>query len=806
MKHSRFDWILVACFAMLASWSGYQLYGPATTKRSAGASYAQLESLSNIVKTKPRGALGWSDVEIGQQFMLRDQLYTHKDSTANLQLNSGENLTLWPNTLVELDQLAGTPSLQVKEGLVYIDLKPGEKIKINLAGKELTLSGDNSRVKLSSFSGKASLESTQGEISVSGTDGVTQKINQSNRLEVEEGQEIKSRAIEAQLISPIDGAKIISTQNLSEVIFDWKISQMTNQEVVVEIASDPSFAYKKSIKGNKATLVPGYYFWRLKVENKVLQSNLMGFEIIRESEPEQQATLVELIEPVDMSSLVVSKPGESIVFRFKAAGLLQIATDDQFKNIVANQRAEDSFSWPVTKLGKFFWRISTDAGESKIQSFEIQPGEILPPPELERAPSEINLEILESSSSLWPTLIIQKAYAQEFVAEFSWPKVDGAKAYQVEIFSSKNSTKALMTRQVETESFKWVGAPLRDVFWRVRAIDAWGRLGLESALVKTSLLPPNGWEETEVDLLGPKHKVQTEVGERVRFEWAKAPGVESWTWLLSQDLSFSKPQRSYKTKRNHLVVENLPQGDWYWKVTAKDKLGRVIESKRRFIEVIKLEKEEIIAREIKRNEYDFRLNLRSPFDIELGLKITKPDYEYSSGSKRFVLSGFSASGIDMNFSRKWSDWRGLIDLSYVSGTAFSSLAYKDALLKVEAQKAYDFGFSFPVWLGGGIAYAQTSGYQRAATSNELSEETLSSFSLSAHISAEPWTFKNNSYIQTTLALSAPSRLGLKLSARHILGQWFWGTSLEKQSLSDEGDLSVTSLALNLGYRWQRKNN
>ncbi|MBH47445.1 MAG: hypothetical protein CME71_04675 [Halobacteriovorax sp.] len=806
MKHSRFDWILVACFAILASWSGYQLYGPASTKRSAGASYAQLESLSNIVKTKPRGALGWSDVEVGQQFMLRDQLYTHKDSKANLQLTTGENLTLWPNTLVELDQLAGIPSLQVKEGLVYFDLKPGEKVKINLAGKELTLAGDNSRVKLSSFSGKASLESTEGEVSVSDRDGVTQKVDQSNRLEVEKGQEIKSKIIEAQLISPADGAKILTTENSREVLFDWKISQALDQAVVVEIASDPSFAYKKSIRGNKTSLVPGYYFWRLRVENKILQTNLMGFEVVREIESEPKTAQVELVEPADRSSLIISKPGEVIDFKFNTNGLLQIATDEQFKNLVINQRAQNVFSWPVTQLGKFYWRISTEKGESNVQTFEILPGEILPPPQLERAPSEINLEVLDTSSSYWPTFIIQKVYAQEFVAEFSWPEVEGAKAYQVEIFSKENSSKPLLTKQVQSASYKWIGAPLRDVFWRVRAIDAWGRLGSESRMVKTTLLPPSGWEETEVDLISPRHKIKTEVGERVRFEWAKAPGVKSWTWLLSQDLSFSRPERSYKTKNNHLVVENLPKGNWYWKVLAKDKLGRVIESRRRFIEVFRLEKEEVIARELKRNEYELRLNLRSPFDIELGLKVTKPDYEYSRGSKRFVLSGFSASGIDMNLSRKWNKWRGLIDLSYVSGTAFSSLAYKDALLKVEAQKAYDFGFSFPIWLGGGIAYAQTSSYQRAATSNDLSEETLSSISLSAHASAEPWSFKNDSYIQTTLALSAPSRLGLKFSARHILGQWFWGASVEKQSVSDEGELSVTSLALNFGYRWQRKNN
>ena len=806
MKHSRFDWILVACFAILASWSGYQLYGPSATISSDGPSYAKLQSLSNVVKSKSRGALGWNDVELGQQFKLRDQLYTHQDSTAILNLTSGQNLTLWPNTLVELDQLAGSPSLQVKEGMVYLDLRAGEKIKINLAGKELTLSGQGSRVKLSSFSGKAKLESAQGEVNVTSELGKIETLNQKKSLEIDSDSKLKTIQIQAQLTSPADGEIIETDQALAKVRFDWVLSENIEESIVIELSSDPSFAFKKTFQQKNAELVPGFYFWRIKSKNKVIETKLMGFEIVRARAREIEGEkLVKIIEPIDMSSMTVSRPGELIEFKFEGSGVLQIAKDDQFRNIVLNQRADQIYSWPVTELGRFFWRVRTDAGESSIQSFELQPGEVLPAPAFERAPSEIKLEVLDSSSMWLPSIFLQPAYAQEFVADFSWPKVEGANAYLVEIFSSTSSKKPILSKKVQTENFKWIGAPLRVVYWRVRAIDAWERLGRAGELVKTALLPPTGWENTDVDLYAPKHKTQTEVNERVRFEWAKSQGVKKWTWLLSRDLSFNKPERTYQTKNNYLVVENLPVGNWYWKVLAKDQLGRTLESKRRFIEVIRPDEEIILAREKKKIEYNYRLNLRSPFDIELALKVTKPNYEYSKGAQKFVLGGFSASGVDLNLSRSINDWRGVMDLSYVSGTAFSSLAYKDALLKLEAQKAFNFGLSFPVWLGGGIAYAQTSGYTRAATSNDLSEETLSSISASLHASFDPWTF-SNSYVQTTFAISAPSRLGLKASARHIFGNWFWGGSIEKQSLEDEGKLSVTSLALNFGYRWQRKNN
>lgn len=792
----------MACFATLAFWSGFKLYAPSSSLDSDESSFARIESLSNIVKSKSLGKLGWSDVNLGQGFKRKDQLYTYKDSKAVLTLGKDENLTLLPNTLVELDQLSGGLALQVKEGLVYLDIRSGEAVKIRLEGRELTLRGDNARVKLSQSQGKSRLESSQGTIDISSEDGKIAKLDSSNSIEVSAANKLKVKKNTAFLKSPLDGEIFSTETSLVDIFFEWELLEEPTHQVLVQVSQDPFFKDYQEIESQKASLGLGTYFWRLVSDEEIIPSQIYSFEIKEDLKPllaEQEK--IELIEPQDNQQINLSNPGDTIIFKFKGSGVVEISSQEDFSNVKRSSEVNDRYEWAVDQTGVFYWRVKVQDQYSPIRKIHIMPGEILPPPEFDRAPSEINLKVLETSS--WLKSFINDAYAQEFAAEFEWTQVNGAKSYLIEIYSDSQGTKLIKKDTTLSENYQWIGAPLRTVWWRVSAVDGWGREGQASKIIKTTLMPPSGWESTEVALAAPAHGSEAEQAERVLFEWENSPGVTKWTWLLSPDLSFAKPKIVHSAKKNEIVLENMPEGVWYWKVRATDKLGRVVESRRRRIKITVPEPEVVAKRERRRIQYQSRLNLRSPFDIELGLLISKPSYELTRGSQKFNLSGFSASGFHLNLSREWGKWRGLVNLDWISGKAFESLGYQDAKLEVAAEKPFDINWSFPIWAGAGLNYTRLSSYQRAANSNDLSEESLSSIGIVAFASAEPLKWES-SYLQSNVYISGPSRLTLGFELRHVLRNWYWGAGFERSSLEDNGEVSVTTMMLNIGYRWQRQ--
>src|SRR5690606_34692283 len=140
----------------------------------------------------------------------------------------------------------------------------------------------------------------------------------------------------------------------------------------------------------------------------------------------------------------------------------------------------------------YYWRVKQDRRVSPIRRFEIKPKALLPAPEFKRAPSEIKLKVIKPTS--WISSFISDVYAEDFAADFEWEAVDGAVAYQLEVFSDAAGKNVIKNVTVSENQYRWLGAPLRTIWWRVSAIDAWKRIGLPSTIVTTKLTAPKGWE------------------------------------------------------------------------------------------------------------------------------------------------------------------------------------------------------------------------------------------------------------------------------------------------------------------------
>lgn len=802
MKSSKLDWILVGFFSIVAVWSAKVLYWPSSLDSSGTGSFAKIESLSNIVKSKSLGNLAWNDVQVGQTFKRKDLLFTYDKSRAKLILERGEGLELLPNSLIELDQFSGGLAIQVKEGLIYLDIKEGEAVKVNLGGKEISLSSKSAKVKLSTSNGISKLESSNGDVSVQSSTGETFELDQNNQIEVNESNEFKLSEKLIKLVNPKDSENIFIEEDEIKIDYQWEFTDKSYDiSPTIQISQSSAFESSTLIEEDDDIGV-GTYFWRAVNEEGIVLSSTFTFETKKEEKVEEiiQQPELELLTPLNLAEVNVSRPGEIIEFVFSGEAKIEISKDQKFENIVVSSNARNSFSWPVKTLGQFFWRIQKDSLYSEVREINIKPGDILPAPDLERAPSELKLVPLKPQSFIGN--LISNAYAQDFSAEFEWNEVDGAQAYIIEIFADQNQTKLLNRQVVNDNNFLWIGAPLRQVWWRVKAIDQWQREGLPSSLVQTALIPPSGWEETEIELDSPRHRSEFEQNKIVEFEWNSKPGVKNWIFLLSEDLNFKNPILSKKITSNEIELNNLPVGEWYWRIKAIDSLGRELLSKRRKIVITKLDKVEVAKEEIRVNEYKLRLNLRSPFDIDIGLQATKPSYELKRGRQDFNLTGMTASGFNLNLSRELSSYRLFSNLSWVSGKAFDSLSYQDNSLNIGVQKSYDLNLSFPVWVGAGISFNRLSSYERAANSNTLSDSTISTFSLHSSLLAQPFVW-DNKYIETQFDLSVLGQMAFGLHAKYFIGKWFYGVGFKNQTIEKEGDYSVTTLMLHFGYRWQR---
>mgnify|MGYP003684603521 CR=1 FL=1 len=457
MKSSKLDWILVGVFSIVAVWSAKILYWPSSLDSSGTNSFAKIESLSNIVKSKSLGNLAWNDVQVGQTFKRKDLLFTYDKSRAKLVLERGENLELLPNSLIELDQFSGSLAIQVKEGLIYLDIKEGEQVKVNLGGKEISLSSKSAKVKLSTINGISKLESTKGNVAVESSSGESFILDQDNQLEVNESSQIQLSKNLIKLLSPLDGDKIQTNDDEINIKYQWQFSNDDyDKEPMIEISLASTF---DSTFDESDELSLGTYFWRAVNGEGVVISSTNTFEIIKMEDKEVPLPKLELLKPLNLAELNVSRPGEEIEFLFTGEAQIEIAKDPKFEQIVLKDQGDDSFSWKVDSLGRFYWRIKKDSSYSEIREIIIKPGDILPAPDLERAPSELKLVPLKPQSFI--NYFISNVYAQDFSAEFEWNEVEGAKAYIIEIFADINQKKRLERKIVESNSFIWIGAPLR---------------------------------------------------------------------------------------------------------------------------------------------------------------------------------------------------------------------------------------------------------------------------------------------------------------------------------------------------------
>ena len=170
-----------------------------------------------------------------------------------------------------------------------------------------------------------------------------------------------------------------------------------------------------------------------------------------------------------------------------------------------------------------------------------------------------------------PDLAAWPAQLARVPAPLSWPAVEGARGYRLQVSAGEEFLTLLQDERVEQPQASFRARAEGRVFARVRAIDGHGLEGLDATRpldVAAQPAPPFVVAPQEGD---------TAAGPRPRLRWTQSPDEAlSYRVQVATTPDFQAPLVSEAGVRKPVlrVPQDLANGDYYWRVGATDAQGR----------------------------------------------------------------------------------------------------------------------------------------------------------------------------------------------------------------------------------------
>ena len=155
----------------------------------------------------------------------------------------------------------------------------------------------------------------------------------------------------------------------------------------------------------------------------------------------------------------------------------------------------------------------------------------------------------------------------------SWSLVSDANVYQVQLADNRDFTSPIVNDSLVYSTAIVVNVDLADkiYYWRVRGKNSYGSWG--------------GWSMVwvfAVDTRGPARPALVQPEDQTvtdantpEFVWNDTPDASAFELQVADNNRFNSPviQDSTLTGTSYFAGENLPDGEWYWRLRAKDDLG-----------------------------------------------------------------------------------------------------------------------------------------------------------------------------------------------------------------------------------------
>lgn len=370
-----------------------------------------------------------------------------------------------------------------------------------------------------------------------------------------------------------DGVEYQTFNNAGEKI---ELSWSSAGETMLEIQG-PDGNVSEVLSANNYVLnavKSGSTKWRVRKIDKFSRSSIWS--------EWKEFTLVDLSgekSPEGIRRIKLSRPEQEVTFEWeseKGNNVFELSQDRTFEEVIVTKEVSgNQTKLSVPKTGTFYWRSrefrkdgTLNVSEPKKVIIEPIPAplkpEALPPMEvpLERAPPPTS----------FLDFFISPVYADDVsgIARLQLPKKENIKFYLLRIFR-KGSSDPIVEEKLSEHSFAWRNALPGEYDFQYAVIDFFDRQSPFSdrsiLIIKESIGPSRPLLISPIRL----EEVKTST---VEFKWGHASNTKKYKLEIFSDESLGhKVHDEVLSAPDFFFKESLPEGNYFWKVTALDEKG-----------------------------------------------------------------------------------------------------------------------------------------------------------------------------------------------------------------------------------------
>jgi hypothetical protein len=616
---------LVLLLALYFLYDDSLLFGDGENDRQPIGSISLLQ---NDVRKKSAQKFVWKSSKLQERISLGDSIFTGEKSTTEIRFIDGGVLTLGPNSLVVFTDVGGQLQLDLKYGqgelvgssqFKLIQERPKKKIDLNTLPETIrwvkappsqTLppkkNGLGLQLKWKSFEFHSSylIQFSQSENFKLNPLEVPSQINSMETRTYPSKDFFYTRVVGFNTLGEPTGVSAITKTSLVEtpapeiltplanenfplplggdgrpkttlpLTITWTPSSFEGSLYQLQVSRDPQFKQmladtQTSLLQHSLTFVePGSFYARVKLVkagvpefwSTVRNFSLNGQEQKKLDSPILLTLKSEGVKPSRKAKFIEwqAVPGaESYILEFSA--------DRQFSQINEIETENEFIGLSEVPVGTYFVRVIASAPE-KEESLPSRVGET----QVSVAPPTVhqfeNFEVLGENEDSLPTPV---------TTLISWKPILPSPKYEVQISRDPNfsTPQSFITSQTKVE------IPLSEpgeYYSRVRALSSsqapWSQFS-PSSTARYQFLNPLGVPRLVEPLNEMTLFFQQTENPNFWLEWKSVKNADSYLIQISQSPGFETVLTELQSEKSRKLLKEVPQGDLYWRVMAKNNLG-----------------------------------------------------------------------------------------------------------------------------------------------------------------------------------------------------------------------------------------
>ena len=500
MKLQRNDYLIISfllSLTFLFSFLAYHIFNQEVTRSSTGEPIGQVSYKYNYVFRKYTNRFIWEKINPRTPIYLHDSILTKDKSDATIILNSGTEIDLSADSLIQIDFDDDKISLNLKQGTIHSKgnalIKTDSGLVANLGNSETTISQTKD--------GRTGLLVRKGNVKLQGSDGKYSSISSGQILDIRNNKWVVKK-IEIKKLSPSNNTLLLTDTYSKSITLKWE----KNKEVVyydILLSRNHSMKGARVIKVStnqyRTVLKSGEWYWQVIGHTRDKKQKISAMNAINIQVDKQ----VEVVFPRH-KSILLTKASEPVFFKWNVSSAggsspnifrLQIARDKKFKRLVKNELVEGS-SYSISGLSKglYYWKVRPEyRNKGKIIEQKSNKNK-----------EKQNVFVVEDSitkifapDSLLPNGTIKCQAGVDKEVRLRWKAVSKTSYYVIKIYLNQKEKPDNEIKLKSNSMLFKVPWDVKYVYWEVTASVNYGSKGgfiltsdPASALIKVNLTVP----------------------------------------------------------------------------------------------------------------------------------------------------------------------------------------------------------------------------------------------------------------------------------------------------------------------------